>query len=214
MAGTEKNVVVAAFTEEQVKRLTGIGLGRLRYWDRTLFFVPSLASKDRRSAYSRLYSFKDIVSLKILSALRNEAKVSLPHLREVKEKLAHLGDQLWSATTLYVFNRRVVFVNPETEEREEVLSGQGVLLIPLEVVSGDMREAVRTMRRRDESNIGKTERHRGIAHNQVVIAGTRIPVRSVKAFAIAGYTTEQIKKEFPSLTDEDICAAIAFEDAA
>jgi uncharacterized protein (DUF433 family) len=125
---------------------------------------------------------------------------------------------MWAKTTLRVIpgkNPRVVFVNPETEEmEEEVVSGQGVLQIPLLVVTGDMREAVRRMRQRDEASVGKFERRRGIAHNQIVIAGTRIPVRSVKAFADAGYSIEQIKREYPTLTDEDIRAAIRFNAAA
>ena len=87
--------VLAAFTEAHVERLTGVSRRQLRYWDQTNFFVPSLAYSDRRAAYSRLYSFRDVVCLKIVDALRNDAGVPLPHLREVKEKLAHLGEDLW-----------------------------------------------------------------------------------------------------------------------
>lgn len=211
---TQVSSVVSAFTEDHVRRLTGITVGQLRYWDRTGFFVPSLAYHERRAAYSRLYSFRDLVCLKIVHALRNEANVSLPHLREVKEKLAHLGDDLWSKTTLYVLKKRVVFFNPETDRKEEVVSGQGVLQIPLKVVSGDMEQAVNSMWKRDKASIGQIERHRNVARNQIVIAGTRIPVRSIKAFADAGYTIEQIKKEYPTLTDQDIEAAIAHTVAA
>src|SRR4051794_6182220 len=111
MDGRESSVV-AAFTEDQAAKLTGISVRQLRYWDRTGFFVPTLAYEDRRQPYSRLYSFRDLVCLKVVSALRNEASVSLPHLREVKEKLSHLGDDLWAKTVLYVLKRRVVFHNP------------------------------------------------------------------------------------------------------
>jgi hypothetical protein len=137
--------------------------------------VPSLAYEDRSRPYSRLYSFRDLVSLRVLNAIRNEARVPLPHLREVKEKLQHLGDEIWSKTTLYVLNKRVVFVNPETDGMEEVVSGQGVLQIPLQVVTCDMQKRVESLRRRDPATIGKFDRKRGLAHNQVVIAGTRIP---------------------------------------
>jgi DNA-binding transcriptional MerR regulator len=179
------SVVVSAFTEDHVERLTGVSQRQLRYWDRTGFFVPSLAYEDRRSPYSRLYSFRDVVSLKIVSALRNDANVPLPHLREVKEKLAHLGDDLWATTTLYVLNRRVIFDSPDMNRREEVVSGQVMLQIPLKVVSGNTEEAVRALRKREDAAIGKIERRKNVAHNQAVIAGTRIPVRSVKAFAEA-----------------------------
>jgi uncharacterized protein (DUF433 family) len=215
MARRDSNVVISAFTEDQVERLTGISQRQLRYWDRTKFFVPSMAYEDRRSAYSRLYSFRDIVSLKIVSALRNEANVSLPHLREVKEKLAHLGDDLWAKTTLYVLNRRVIFASPTINGvNEEIVSGQAILSIPLKIVSGNMEDAVKSLHKRDDNSIGKVERRKSVAQNQMVIAGTRIPVRSIKAFAEAGYTIDQIIAEYPTLTPDDIRAAIAFEAAA
>ncbi len=213
MDGRESSVV-AAFTEDQAARLTGISPRQLRYWDRTGFFVPTLAYEDRRQPYSRLYSFRDLVCLKVVSALRNEASVSLPHLREVKDKLSHLGDDLWAKTVLYVLKRRVVFHNPDSDELEEVVSGQGILQIPLKVVSGNMAAAVQGMRGRDNSAIGKIEKHRNVAHNQAVIAGTRIPVRSIKAFADAGYTVAQIQKEYPTLTNDDVRAAIKYKDVA
>ncbi len=67
----EPNNVVSAFSEEDVERLTGITVRQLRYWDGTRFFVPSLASDDRRIVYSRIYSFRDLVCLKIINAIRN-----------------------------------------------------------------------------------------------------------------------------------------------
>jgi len=206
--------IIAAFTEEQTARLTGISRQQLRYWDRTGFFSPGIASADRRALFGRLYTFRDLVSLKVLNALRNDANVPLPHLREVRQKLAHLGDDLWARTTLFVLNRKVIFQNPELDIREEVVSGQAILEIPLLVVANGIEEAVKTLFRRDASQIGKIERQRHIARNAPVIAGTRIPVRSIKAFAEAGYTPEQIGKEYPSLALDDIKAAIAFSEAA
>src|SRR5947209_8051800 len=114
--------IISAFSEDDVERLTGITVRQLRYWDATRFFVPSLADENRRQAYSRVYTFLDVVCLKILNTIRNESKVPLQHLREVKEKLEHLGDDLWAKTTLYILNRRVVFINPETDRPEDVVS--------------------------------------------------------------------------------------------
>ena len=206
--------VIAAFTEEQAERLTGVSRRQLKDWDRNQFFVPSLAYEDRSQPLSRLYSFRDLVSLKVLNALRNEARVSLHHLRDVKEKLQHLGDDMWARTTLYVLKKRVVFDNPISKKREEVVSGQGVLQIPLVVVTADMARAVGELRQRDVATIGRIDRGRGVAQNKPVVAGTRIPVRSIKAFAEAGFSVEDIIKQYPTLSVEDIKAAIEFTEAA
>lgn len=214
MSDEPKKNVIAAFTEEQVERLTGISVRQLRNWDRAKFFTPSMAYDDRSQPLSRLYSFRDVVSLKILNALRNELNVSLQHLRQVKERLAHLGDDMWSKTTLYVLNKKVAFENPETRAKEEVVSGQGILQIPLEVVTGDMRRAVDELRKRDQELVGQIEKKKGVANNKPVIAGTRIPVSTIKAFAAEGYSVAQIREEYPTLTEADIIAAINHKDAA
>jgi uncharacterized protein (DUF433 family) len=209
-----QTALIATFTVEQVERLTGVSKGQLAYWDRTKFFTPSLADDNRRVAYGRLYSFRDLVCLKILNTIRNEIRVPLPHLREVKDKLAHLDDDLWAKTTLYVHQRRVVFDNPETAQREEVVSGQALLQIPLRVVTGDMERAVKSIRERPEQTIGQVSRRRGVASHQPVVAGTRIPVRAIKAFRDAGYTVAQIRGEYPGLTEADIEAALRFNKKA
>jgi uncharacterized protein (DUF433 family) len=206
--------VIETFSESTASRLTGVSVRQLRYWDNEGFFSPSLGYDDRSVPYSRLYSFRDVVSLQVLNALRNDAKVPLQHLRVVKATLAALGDDMWAKTTLYVHSKRVVFVNPETDRLEEVVSGQGVLQIPLRVASANMREAIRRLNQRSPDQIGKVEKRWNIAQNRPVIAGTSIPVMSVKAFADAGYSVDQIKREYPILTDEDIRAAIDYPVAA
>jgi len=211
-ARNDASVVIAAFTEDEVRRLTGVSVRQLRYWDKTGFFSPSLGDPDRRLPYSRMYSFRDLICLQVISAIRNNAKVPLPHLREVKEELAHMGDDVWAKTTLYLHNKKVVFVNPDTNEKEEIVSGQGILRIPLEVVRSDMLAEVKKVRERDSADIGRVVRKRNVVRNQPIIAGTRVPVSSVKAFAEAGYSVDEIRQEYPHLTSEDIEAAIAFSD--
>ena len=213
MKNTPDNVVLAAFTEGEVSRLTGISPSQLRYWDRTSFFSPSFKSNDS-PILSRMYSFRDLVCLQILNAIRNKSKVPLPHLREVKARLAHLGDDLWAKTTLYVLKEEVVFHNPETQDREVVTTGQKVLEIPLAVMRAEMAARVQSMRKRDLDRFGKIERTKAVVQNQPVISGTRIQVSSVRAFHEAGYTVEQIIDEYPTLSEEDVKAALAYGKAA
>lgn len=207
------DAVKSAFTEDQVTRLTGVSKRQMRYWARDGFFVPSIDFSGA-GIPQRLYSFRDIVSLKVLSALRNKAGISLSHLRDVKNHLNHLGDDLWASTTLYVLGKRIVVENDAAGHREDIVSGQAVLAIPLRIVTGEMEEAVGALRRRDPDDYGRVARKRSVAQNQPVLAGTRIPVRAVKDFHDAGYSVDEIKQQYPSLTEADIRAAIAFEEAA
>jgi hypothetical protein len=128
MANADSNVLIAAFTEDQVVRLTGVSRRQLRYWATDKFFVPSIKMEEESLAEMRLYSFRDLLCLKIISSLRNESKVKFPELRKTKNRLSHLGDDMWAKTTLYVHCKRVVFDNPETGQREEASTGQGVLV--------------------------------------------------------------------------------------
>jgi uncharacterized protein (DUF433 family) len=155
-----------------------------------------------------------LACLKVLHGLRNDSKGSLPHLRDVKGKLAALGEDLWAKTTLFVLDRRVVIVHPETRKREDALSGQAVLKIPLKQVTSTLEADVAAMMKRDKSLIGQVTRRRGIAGSQLVIAGTRVPVGAIKAFREAGYTPSQIREQYPALTDQDIKAALAYGKAA
>jgi uncharacterized protein (DUF433 family) len=198
--------VVQAFSIDQAARLTGISVNQLRNWDRDGFFRPSFASENRKEAFSRVYSFVDLASLKIISTLRNETKVSRQHLRDVGRRLASLGESNWTNITLYVLNRKVVFHNPATNSREEIVSGQAILDIPLEIVRSNMQRAVDAERQRTPDQFGRVEKNRFVAHAQEVVAGTRIPVRTILAFIRANYTDLQIIQEYPSLTVADILA--------
>lgn len=205
--------MIGVFTEDQASRLTGVSRRQLADWSRDGFFTPEMQA-DRGRNYSRLYSFRDLVCLKVLAQLRNQLKIPMGHLREVKTFLSHLGDRVWTEATLFVLGKRVVFEDPATGDLEEVGSKQKVLQIPLRLVASDMHAEVKKLNQRDESVIGRLERKRGIAQNQLVIAGTRIPVRSIQAFANVGYSVARIREEYPTLTEADIRAAINAKDAA
>ena len=118
MTGSDNTI--SAFSEDHAERLTGVSKRQLRYWDRTGFFQPEMAAENRRMAFSRIYSFRDIVQLRVLNVLRNQYNVPLQHLRKVSEELSHLSDSKWTATELFVLNRRVIFVEPNTDKYREI----------------------------------------------------------------------------------------------
>ncbi|MDO9474673.1 MAG: DUF433 domain-containing protein [Caulobacter sp.] len=205
--------VLGAFSEAQVERLTGVSIAQLRRWDRTGFFKAALHSDEVR-AFSRVYSFKDLVSLRVLNQLRNVHNVSMPELRKTAREMAHLGDDVWTQTTLYVHRGRVVFDEPETSAKREVTTKQYVADIPLKVAISDTRLAIASMNRRDDGQIGRITRNRYVQQNKPVIAGTRIPVAAIKSFTQAGYSPAEIVDQYPSISVEDVRAAIEYEPSA
>ena len=174
------------------------------------FFSPRYAFEDRRSLNSRVYSFRDVVGLRTLSILRKQYKVSLQHLRKVAEELSHLGDALWSETTLYVMNREVYFREPETGVIRGVLSRQYTDL-PLRSIISDVSAEASKLRERTAEQVGQVDRHRYIAHNAWVVAGTRIPTKAIQRFKEAGYSIENILREYPTITEKDVQAALKHE---
>jgi len=135
----------------------------------------------------------------------------MQHLRKVAAELAHLGDEKWTATTLFVLGKRVVFDDPRDNKRREVVSGQRVLDVPLRVAIADTKRAIKELNHRGHEEYGHVLSGRFVQNNQPVFEGTRIPVASVKRYLESGYGISEILEEFPDLTAEDIEAARAFD---
>jgi len=207
--------LIAAFDEEHVAHLTGVTRNQLRYWERIKFFAPTFAEGGWRD-FGRVYSFRDVVALRVLGTLRNKYEVPLGHLREVKERLASEGIDGWAGVKLYVLSRKVFWVDPGSNLPQEIVSGQYVVpdIVELDNVLTDTKAQTQILTRRDESTVGKIASKRLVNQSSVVIAGTRIPVRAIKRYAAAGYSVEHILKEYPDLTKEDVAAALAYQLAA
>jgi uncharacterized protein (DUF433 family)/DNA-binding transcriptional MerR regulator len=210
----EINNVITAFSETNVEELTGLTSAQLRYWDKTGFFAPEYADENRRNPFSRIYSFKNVVGLRTLGLLRRQHNVSLQHLRQVAEKLSHLRDDLWTRTTLYVLNRRVIVHESGSGRLRDAVSGQYVLGIPLKKIIADTKRDADKLFRRPDASIGKVERSRRVLRNAPVIAGTRIPTAAIKRFKEAGFTIDQIIAEYPDLKPDDVQAALEYEESS
>lgn len=196
------------FLARDVVRLTGLSMSQLTRWDREGFFAPRYADDNRKSAYSRIYSFKDVVGLRTISELKGRHGVPFRELRRVAKELSSYTKTPWSDIRLWVWNRIVHFNEPETGRDREVVGGQYVLF-PLEAVERDVINSIAELRKRRETDFGHLEQHRLVARNALVVAGTRIPVSAIKNFSGAGFSPEQIMQEYPALTREDIEAALA-----
>jgi len=202
--------IIRAFSANHVVRLTGLSHRQLHYWDDTGFFKPRYASPKKRSPFGRVYSFKDVVGLRTLGILRRVHRVPLQHLRKVARQLSQYREQPWSELILYVLNKEVYFREPETERIRSVIGGQYTLLRLRSVIHDVVKESEQ-LRKRTPEQVGRIERHRYVAHNAWVLAGTRIPTRVISRFHDAGYSPDRIVKEYPLLTREDVEAAVRHE---
>src|SRR4051794_19953955 len=113
----------------------GITYRQLDYWARTELVVPTVRSASG-SGTQRLYSFKDILVLKVVKRLL-DAGVSLPNIRVAVEALRKRGvDDLAQLTLLS--DGTTVYECTSSEEVVDLLrGGQGVFGI---AVSGALRE--------------------------------------------------------------------------
>jgi DNA-binding transcriptional MerR regulator len=74
------------FTAEQACRFTGCTPHQLRYWDRIGLVKPSVQETGGRPGVRRLYSFRDLVSLKVIRSLLNGG-MSLQRVRRAYDYL-------------------------------------------------------------------------------------------------------------------------------
>jgi DNA-binding transcriptional MerR regulator len=203
---------VTAFNADQVMALTGLSARQLAYWDRIGFFPPHYSERFESGRSARLYSFRDLVGLRALAVLRNTHRVSLQELRKVHQQLVDRSESPWSEVTFYVFGNSVFFDDPETSLRMSgVKPGQRVVDIPMARVERDMRAAANRLRVRTPEEVGTVRQYRSVMSHAPVLTGTRIPTSAVWNFHQAGYDTAAIIAEYPSLTPEDVAAAIDTE---
>jgi DNA-binding transcriptional MerR regulator len=74
------------FTAQQASRYTGCTAHQLRYWDRIGLVRPSVQPTGGRPGVRRLYSFRDLVGLKVIRSLL-ENGMSLQRVRRAIEYL-------------------------------------------------------------------------------------------------------------------------------
>lgn len=109
----------------QVCKIVGITYRQLDYWTRTGLIVPSLRAA-RGSGTQRLYSFNDLLQLKVIKSL-TDAGASLQKVRQAIDYVrANLSDN-WSRVTIVADGGGVYACTSDAEVIDLLRSGQGVL---------------------------------------------------------------------------------------
>ncbi len=202
------------FGVDQAERLTGLSQHQLRYFDISGFFPPGFMADDPGRAYSRVYSFRDVVGLRAVAQMRN-AGVSLQELRKFGEWLHDNYQDPWATLPFFVVGKHVQFEDPAT--KNVIFSkppGQIVMRFNMGDIAHDVDHVIEMLRKRAPEQIGHVTQSRHVMHNSPVLAGTRIPTAAIWDFNQAGYSVEAIIEQYPSLTCKDVEAAIKYEQDA
>ncbi|HJC30464.1 MAG TPA: MerR family transcriptional regulator [Candidatus Dietzia intestinipullorum] len=116
-------------------QIAGITYRQLDYWARTDLVVPSIRNAAG-SGSQRLYSFKDILVLKIVKQLLDTG-ISLQNIRKAVDQIRSRGVQDLATITLFSDGRTVFECTSKEEVFDLLQGGQGVFGI---AIGGAMRE--------------------------------------------------------------------------
>src|SRR5579862_5662740 len=138
---SESVVEVEGFRGPQVCALIGITYRQLDYWARTGLLRPSIADA-RGSGTQRLYSYTDVVELKVIKQLL-DAGISLQRARRAVECLRDgLGGDL-ASSNLVLVGTDSVLAHTHGEVVDLLKGGQGVLnIVPLSGVLEELDAAI------------------------------------------------------------------------
>jgi DNA-binding transcriptional MerR regulator len=124
----------------EVCKLVGISYRQLDYWARTGLVTPSVRDAGG-SGTQRLYSFRDLVELRVIKNLLDTG-ISLQRIRKAVVYLRQHMKTQPTSMTLMSDGQRVYACESEDEIIDLVKRGQGVFAIALDKVWEDLSSSV------------------------------------------------------------------------
>lgn len=133
---------LAGYRAPQVCKLVGITYRQLDYWARTGLIVPSM-QQAHGSGSQRVYSFTDVVQLKVIKNLL-DAGMSLKKIRSAVEILRHeMNSEQPLADVTLLSDGKTIYAAHSDEEVVDVLrKGQGVFSIAIGPVQDQVEGAI------------------------------------------------------------------------
>jgi len=136
--------VEQAFTAEQTCRLSNCTHHQLRYWDRVGLVSPSIQGTGGRPGVRRLYSFRDLIALRVVRSLLDNG-MSLQRVRRAWDYLRREGgmeDQL-SDVKLVTDGQTIFRVsNDDGELMDALREGQLAFFVAIDEIAREVEEDV------------------------------------------------------------------------
>jgi DNA-binding transcriptional MerR regulator len=135
---------VNGFTAEQASRLTGCTQHQLRYWDRVSLLEPSLQSTGGRPGVRRLYSFRDLVALRVIKSLLDNG-MSVQRVRRAWDYLRRNGgmDQHLAEVKLVTDGKSIFAIAAGEDELLDALrGGQMAFFVAIDSITREVEDDV------------------------------------------------------------------------
>ncbi len=133
-----------SFTAEQACRLTNCTHHQLRYWDRVGLVKPSIQKSGGRPGVRRLYSFRDLVALRVVRSLLDNG-MSLQRVRRAWDYLRREGqmDNHLSEVKLVTDGQTIFRVSSDEGEILDALrEGQLSFFVAIDQIAREVEEDV------------------------------------------------------------------------
>ena len=136
--------MVEGFTVPQAVRLTGCTAHQLRYWDQVGLVRPSVQRTEGRQGKARMYSFRDLVALKVIRSLL-DGGMSLQQVRRAYAFLRQKAglDQHLAGVKLITDGRSIFEVARSDGEMLDALKkGQMAFCVAIDSIARSVDDGV------------------------------------------------------------------------
>lgn len=133
-----------SFTAQQASALTGCTAHQLRYWDTKNLVVPSIQGSGGRPGRRRLYSFRDLVALRVVKSLLDNG-MSVQRVRRAWDYLrrtASMDEHL--ASVRLVTDGQTIFRVAQNEDEllDALRDGQLAFFVAINEITKSVEEDV------------------------------------------------------------------------
>jgi uncharacterized protein (DUF433 family)/DNA-binding transcriptional MerR regulator len=180
---------------EHATKVGGISHRQALTWAKNGILVPSRVYVTDYRPYTLLYSFDDLVALRVISILREQYGLSLQAARAASDAIRATPKTDWNDQPLWVLDKRVHISDP---------LDTSAIRLDLAAISAGVRKDADKFWQRDPVNYGKIEYRRDVYGGTLVVKGTRISVATVANLIAAGWDADRIRRSYPTLQPEDI----------
>lgn len=132
------------FTAQQASTLTGCSQHQLRYWDRVDLLRPSIQGTGGRPGVRRMYSFRDLVALRVIRSLLDNG-MSVQRVRRAWDYLrrnASMEDHLSDVKLVTDGHSIFQVAGSDDEVLDALKEGQLAFFVAIDQITREVEEDV------------------------------------------------------------------------